>query len=150
MKEKFSDYESTKYIDVAGEYAFTVKTCERKMSAKGNAMEVFGVESAQGSTSIYMSLNKEARWKYNAFIKACLALTPKQVQTFECDYNEIGQTLIGKRFIGVVKAEQYEKEVKEANDDGTFDSHMETRTSYKIDDYKPCTDFPVNDGDIPF
>lgn len=137
MIEKFSDYESTKYIDKAGEFLFTINNAELKTSQSGNDMVVFEVSSDEGSSNIYISLVPKARWKYNNLIKACLHLdTKEKIQALELDYSTFHQKLIGKQFIGVVEEDSYTKEVKVANPDGTFSNELEERISYKINDFK--------------
>lgn len=137
MVEKFSDYESMKYLDREGEFEFVVKNYELKDSSKGTPMAVFEVESEEaGKTTIYHSLNPKARWSYNNLIKACLKLTAEKAKTFELDYETIGQQLVGKRFIGVVECDVYDKVVKVPNDDGTFSEVIEQKDSYKIVSYK--------------
>lgn len=137
MKEKFSDYEGKEYLKEEGEFVFTIEKCELTESKKGNAMVVFDCISDAGSTTIYHSLSPKARWSYNNLIKACLHLDTKaKIEAFECDYETVGQDLVGKKFIGVVECESYEKEIKIPLDDGTFETGFETKDSYKITEYK--------------
>lgn len=134
MIEKFSDYEGAKYLDTEGEFVFEVTDYELKDSKNGTPMAVFTVSSDAGQSTIYHSLSPKARWSYNGFIKACLKLdTKEKIQAFECDYETIGRSLIGKKFIATVKADVYDKIVKVPLEDGTFDETTEERTSYKID-----------------
>ena len=136
MVEKFSDYEGTKFLDKEGTFEFEVMDYELKDSKNGTPMAVFNVKSEAGSSTIYHSLNPKARWSYNNLIKACLNLnTPEKVNSFECDYETIGNSLVGKKFVGVVECQQYEKEVKVPQDDGTFLTTTETKDSYKIIEY---------------
>lgn len=136
MKEKFSDYEGG-FLQEEGEFLFTIKDYELKESSTGNPMAVFTAHSVAGDTVLRHSLNPKARWSYNNLIKACLHLnTPEKINAFECDYETIGQDLIGEHFIGVVEAEEYEKEIKTPLDDGTFETSTETRISYKVTQYK--------------
>ena len=100
-------------------------------------MAVFQVESDHGKTTLYHTLDPKARWSYNNLIKACLKLdTKEKINAFECDYETIGQDLIGKTFIGVVEHETYTKQIKVPNDDGTFSDGVEEKDSYKIKEYK--------------
>lgn len=143
MVEKFSDYEGTQFISEEGTFLFEVTDCEMKDSSKGNPMAVITAKSSAGSSTMYFSLNPKARWKYNMFIKACLNLdTPDKIAAFECDYETIGQNLVGKKFAGTVECEGYDKEVKvpSPDGDGTFITTIERRDSYKIVEY----DFAYN------
>ena len=137
MIEKFSDYESVGFLSEEGRFNFIIKSAELKESQKGDPMWVFECESDHGKTTIYHSLATKARWSFNNLIKACLKMkTKEQIQKFQCDYQEIGQQLVGKRFIGVVEEDTYEKPVKVPNDDGTFRDDVDVRTSYKITSYE--------------
>lgn len=141
MIEKFSDYESVGFIATEGEFTFEVKKGELKDSSKGTPMVVLDVEAPEGKTSLYMSLNPKARWKYNNLIKACLAErlnTPEKRAAFELDYETIHNELIGKKFIGKVECESYDKVVKTPQDDGTFLEETVKADSYKIIDFKAC------------
>ena len=136
MVEKFSDFESVGFLDKEGEFVFTIKEAEVKDSSKGTPMVVFQVESDEGKSTMYFSLDPKARWNYNNLIKACLKLdTREKIQAFECDYFVIHNQLIDKKFVGDVVAESYDKIVKKPLDDGTFDEVTETKTSYKIKSY---------------
>lgn len=138
MVEKFSDYEGLQYINKEGTFEFEVMDYELKTSSTGNPMAVFTAKSNEGSSTLYFALIPKARWKYNLFIKACLKLdTPEKVNAFECDYELIGHDLVGKKFMGVVECELYEKEVKlpSPDGDGTFINSIETKESYKINEY---------------
>ena len=137
MIEKFSDYEGTKYLSEEGTFTFEVVSAELATSKAGNDMVVLEVKCDVGTTTIRHSLNPKARWSYNALIAACLNLMPEQKATFELDYQTIHNNLIGKKFIGLVEAESYEKEIKKPNDDGTFTTTVEDRVSYKIVQYEP-------------
>lgn len=137
MVEKFSDYEGQAYLSEEGEFVFEVMSAELKDSKGGNPMVVLDVKSEKGSTTLYHSLNPKARWSYNNLIKACLGLnTPEKIAAFECDYETIGNQLIGKKFKGVVEQETYLKEIKIPLDDGTFEDSTEEKVSYKIKEYK--------------
>lgn len=143
MVEKFSDYEGTQFIAEEGTFLFEVTDCEVKNSSKGNPMAVITAKSSAGTSTLYFSLNPKARWKYNMFIKACLGLdTPEKIATYECDYETIGQTLIGTKFVGTVEYEGYDKEVKvpSPDGDGTFITTTERCDSYKISEF----DFAYN------
>lgn len=136
MIEKFSDYEGG-FLQEEGEFVFTIKDYELKEAKNsGNPVATFNVHCVAGDTVIRHSLVPKARWSYNRLIKACLHLnTPEKVDKFECDYETIGNELVGKQFVGIVKAESYDVEVKTPKDDGTFETTTETKTSYKIDSY---------------
>ena len=138
MIEKFSDYESVGFLAQEGEFVFEVKSCEIKDSSKGDPMAVLEVESkTAGKATIYHSLTPKARWSYNNLIKACLKLdTPEKIAAFELDYETIGNQLVGKKFVGVVKEDTYQKQVKIPLDDGTFEDAVEEKVSYKIVSYK--------------
>lgn len=137
MIEKFSDYESVGFLAQEGEFVFTIKSYELKDSKNGTPMAVFEVESDAGKSTIYHSLNPKARWSYNNLIKACLKLdSPEKIAAFECDYEIIGTQLINKKFIGCVKQDTYQKQIKIPLDDGTFEDGVEEKVSYKIDGYK--------------
>lgn len=139
MIEKFSDYEGTQFINQEGSFVFEVTDGELRTSSTGNPMVVIGAKSPVGTTTMYFSLTPKARWKYNNFIKACLKLdTPEKIAAFELDYETIHNTLIGKKFVGNVVCETYEKEVKvpSPDGDGTFINTTETKESYKIDSFE--------------
>lgn len=138
MVEKFADFEGTGYLSEAGEFVFEITSAELKDSKAGSPMVVLEAKSDKGMTTLYHSLNEKARWSYNRLISACLQLTDEQKKTFELDYQTIGRDLIGKKFIGVVEEDTYEKPVKKMLDDGTFDDDVEVKTSYKVKEYKPC------------
>lgn len=137
MIEKFSDYESAGFLSQEGEFEFEVMDYELKDSKSGTPMAVFNVKSDAGQSTIYHSLNSKARWSYNNLIKACLKLNTKEkIEAFSCDYETIGNDLVGKKFIGTVKEETYQKQVKVPLDDGTFEDGVEEKISYKIIAYK--------------
>ena len=137
MVEKFSDYESVGFLSKEGEFEFEVMDYELKDSRNDNLMAVFNVKSDEGQSTIYHSLNPKARWSYNNLIKACLKLNTKEkINSFSCDYETIGNELVGKKFIGTVKEETYQKQVKVPLDDGTFEDGVEEKVSYKIVEYK--------------
>lgn len=136
MVEKFSDYEGTQYLNKKGEFIFEVTDYELKDSKNNTPMAVLTVKCDEGQTTIYHSLNPKARWSYNNLIKACLKLdTPEKIAAFECDYQTIGNELIGKKFKGVVEEDKYIKQIKIPQDDGTFVDGQEEKTSYKIKEY---------------
>ena len=140
MIEKFSDFESAKYLDKAGTFTFTVKNYELKESKTGNTMAVFTVEAIEGTTTLYFPIIDNCKWKYNLFIKACLyekLNTPEKVANFTLDYSTIGRELIGKKFVGVVDEDSYTKEVKVPNADGTFSTQEEIKVSYKVTAFEP-------------
>lgn len=137
MVEKFSNYESVGFLSKEGEFEFEITDYELKDSKNDNMMAVFNVKSDEGQSTIYHSLNPKARWSYNNLIKACLKLNTKEkINSFSCDYETIGNELVGKKFIGVVEEQTYEKQVKIPLDDGTFQDGVEEKTSYKIVSYK--------------
>ncbi len=137
MIEKFSDYESVGFLSKEGEFEFEITDYELKDSKNDNMMAVFNVKSDEGQSTIYHSLNPKARWSYNNLIKACLKLNTKEkINAFSCDYETIGNELVGKKFRGVVEEQTYEKQVKIPLDDGTFQDGVEEKTSYKIVEYK--------------
>ena len=137
MIEKFSDYESAGFLSKEGEFEFEVIDYELKDSKNGTPMAVFNVKSDEGQSTIYHSLNAKARWSYNNLIKACLKLNTKEkIEAFSCDYETIGHDLVGKKFIGTVKEETYQKQIKIPLEDGTFEDGVEEKISYKIVSYK--------------
>ena len=137
MVEKFSDYESVGFLSKEGEFEFEVMGYELKDSKNDNLMAVFNVKSDEGQSTIYHSLNPKARWSYNNLIKAYLKINTKEkIDAFSCDYETIGNELVGKKFIGTVKEETYQKQVKVPLDDGTFEDGVEEKVSYKIVEYK--------------
>lgn len=138
MIEKFSDYESAGFLNKDGEFEFEITNYELKDSSKGDPMAVFEVKTTDDGSkaTIYHSLNPKARWSYNNLIKACLKLTPEKIKTFELDYEVIGQDLVGKKFIGHVEKQSYEKAIKVLQEDGTYADSTEVRESYKIVSYE--------------
>ena len=137
MVEKFSDFEGMGFLSEAGEFVFEVVEAELKDSKAGNQMVVLTAKCDRGQTTLYHSLAPKARWSYNNLIKACLNLDSREkIDAFECDYELIHNQLIGKKFIGVVKEEIYNKEVKKMLDDGTFENGVEEKVSYKVSEYK--------------
>jgi hypothetical protein len=138
MVEKFADFEGMGFLSEEGEFEFEITNAELKESKAGSPMVQLDAKSDKGQTTLYHSLNEKARWSYNKLIAACLKLTDEEKKTFELDYQTIGQQLIGKKFIGVVEEDTYEKPIKRMLDDGTFEDDVEVKTSYKIKEYKPC------------
>lgn len=137
MIEKFSDYEGASFLSQEGEFEFEVMDYELKDSKSGTPMAVFNVKSDAGQSTIYHSLNAKARWSYNNLIKACLKLNTKEkIEAFSCDYETIGHDLVGKKFLGTVEEQTYQKQVKVPLDDGTFEDGVEEKISYKIVSYK--------------
>ena len=137
MIEKFSDYEGAGFLSQEGEFEFEVMDYELKDSKSGTPMAVFNVKSDAGQSTIYHSLNAKARWSYNNLIKACLKLNTKEkIEAFSCDYETIGHDLVGKKFLGTVEEQTYQKQVKVPLDDGTFEDGVEEKISYKIVSYK--------------
>lgn len=135
MKEKFSDYEGG-FLQQEGEFIFEITDAEIKQSKKGDDMVEITAKCPAGTTVLRHSLLPKARWSYNNLIKACLHLnTPEKIESFECDYHTIHNDLIGKKFVGDVIAEKYNKEVKTMNDDGTFDTQYVPSISYKVVSY---------------
>lgn len=129
MVEKFEEYEGAGFLDRAGIFEFEIVSAELTDSKAGDPMWVFEVKCEHGSTKIYHSLKKKARWTFNKLIKACLNGQPP----VELDYMTYGQELVGKTFIATVNEDLYTKDVKKENDDGTFTTTQETKVSYKID-----------------
>lgn len=136
MVEKFSDFESAGFLNKEGKFVFEVVSAELKMSNAGNEMVVLECKSDEGQTTLYHSLSTKARWSYNNLIKACLNLdTKEKIEAFECDYQLIHNDLIGKKFMGTVECQTYEKTVKKPLDDGTFEEAVETKESFKVVQY---------------
>lgn len=137
MIEKFSDFEGMGFLNEAGEFVFEVTEAELKDSKAGTPMVVLTAKCDKGQTTLYHSLNPKARWSYNNLIKACLNLDSREkIESFSCDYELIHNDLIGKKFVGVVECQQYQKEVKKPLDDGTFEDAIEVKDSYKVVEYK--------------
>lgn len=137
MIEKFSDYEGGQFLNQPGRFVFTVENAEIKDSSKGDPMVVLTVKAPEGTMTLYKSLVPKARWSYNNLIKACLHLnTIEKINNFQCDYMTIHNDLIGKKFIGTVVEDVYNKEVKTPLDDGTFQTEIVPMKSYKITKYE--------------
>lgn len=137
MKEKFADFEGSGFISKEGEFIFEITEAELTDSKSGNPMWKLMAKSDEGQTTLYHSINPKARWSFNNLIKACLKLDTKdKINNFMCDYETIGQELVGHKFIGVVVCESYNKEIKKLNDDGTFTNDVEVKDSYKVKEYK--------------
>lgn len=135
MIEKFSDYEGG-YIEQEGEFVFTIKDYELKeaKTVGNDPVATFTVNCIAGNTIIRHSLSRKARWSYNKLIKAALKLnTPEKIADYELDYEVIGNELVGKQFIAKVIKDAYDAEVKTLLDDGTYETSIETKVSYKID-----------------
>ena len=134
MVEKFSDYEGGGFLSKEGTFVFTVDEAELTESKKGDPMWKFTMKCKEGTTNVWHSLVKQARWSFNNLIKACLKLdTEEKIEAFECDYEQIGNQLVGKQFTATVVKDTYQKETKIPLDDGTFQDGVEEKTSYKID-----------------
>lgn len=134
MVEKFSDYEGGGFLGKEGQFVFTVDEAELTESKKGDPMWKFTMKCKEGTTNVWHSLVKQARWSFNNLIKACLKLdTEEKIEAFECDYEQIGNQLVGKQFIATVVKDTYQKETKIPLDDGTFQDGVEEKISYKID-----------------
>lgn len=141
MVEKFSDTLSAGFLSQEGEFVFEITDCELREGPKG-VMAVLGVKSDAGTSTLYHSLSSKAKWSYANLVKACYNLdTQDKINSFAphdggIDYELIGNDMIGKKFLGIVECQQYEKEIKIPNDDGTFTNGVETKDSYKIIEYK--------------
>lgn len=134
MIEKFSDYEGTQYLNKEGVFDFEITEAELKESSKGTPMVVLTAKSDEGQTTLYHSLNPKARWSYNNLIKACFKLNTKEkIAKFELDYELIHNQLIGKKFAAQVIIDKYEKPIKIALEDGTFEDSVEIKDTYKVD-----------------
>ena len=137
MIEKFSDYE-TGYLATEGDFTFEITDCELTDGKDWPCVKLTA-KCPAGITTLYHSLNPKARWSYNKLIKCCLNLnTPEKVETFECDYETVGNQLIGTKFRGKVQREFYDKVFKIQNDDGTFSETTESRESFKVAEYNFC------------
>lgn len=134
MVEKFSNYEGGGFLSKEGTFVFTVDEAELTESKKGDLMWKFTMRCKEGTTNVWHSLVKRAKWSFNNLIKACLKLdTEEKIENFECDYEQIGRDLVGKQFIATVVKDTYQKETKIPLDDGTFQDGVEEKISYKID-----------------
>lgn len=137
MIEKFSDFEGNNYLEQEGTFDFEVVNYELVDSSTSEfKVAKFDVKCDEGILTIRHSLNPKARWSYNNLIKCCLHLTKEQTKTYELDYETIGNQLVGTRFIGIVEAQTYEKNIKKPLDDGTFEDAVETKIGYKIVEYQ--------------
>ena len=137
MVEKFSDYESTMYLSEPGTYIFTVKNAELKDSKNGNLMVEVTCSCDDGELRSWFSLSPKARFKYNNFIAACLKLTREQRRCYELDYETIHNELIGKKFIGTVEEDTYEKPIKAMTEDGRFEERIEEKHVLRIARFDP-------------
>ena len=135
MVEKFSDFEGSKFLDKAGSFIFTITDAELTNSKRGDPMVALTLESDEGMTTVYHSLNQKARWSYNRLIAAAFKLTDEQKKTFELDYQTIHRELLGKQVLCDVEEESYKKEIKVPTDLGTFETTYEDKISYKVKDY---------------
>ncbi len=149
MIEKFADFEGSQYLDKVGVFTFTISNAELTTTKKGDPMWKFDCESDAGKTTLYHAILPTTKWSFNKLIAACLNLTPEQKKTFELDYEKIGHQLVGKSFDGTVESDSYEKEIKIPNDDGTFTTTTETKTSYKVSKYDPAGTVAPDDN-LPF
>lgn len=149
MIEKFADYEKSQYLDKAGTFTFTITNAELTTTKKGDPMWKFECDSDAGKTTLYHAILPNTKWSFNKLISACLNLTDEQKKTFELDYETIGRQLVGKSFDGTVETDRYEKEIKIPNDDGTFTTTTEERTSYKISKYDVAGS-KVSNEPLPF
>lgn len=138
MVEKFNDFEGMSFLNEEGTFEFEIISAELKDSKAGDPMVVLEAKSDKGMTTLYHSLKEKARWSYNKLIAACLKLTDEEKKTFELDYQTIGQQLVGKKFMGIVEEDTYEKPIKKMLDDGTFQDDVEVKTSYKVKSYEAC------------
>lgn len=141
MIEKFSETLGKDFLNKEGKFLFTITDYELKEGPKG-PMAVFEVESNEGKTTLYHSLNTKAKWSYANLTKVCFNLdTKEKIVAFGphdggIDYELIGQMLIGKQFVGVVQCQTYQKEIKKPNEDGTFSNDVEIKESFKIVEYQ--------------
>lgn len=133
MIEKFSDYEGSAFLSEAGTFEFTVEDAEVTESKSGNTMVKFTFKCDKGTTNAYHVLSPNARWTYNKLIAAALKLTEEQKKTFELDYETVHNQLLGKTFWADVTEDSYEREIKKPMPDGTYETGIEMRVSYKID-----------------
>ena len=151
MIEKFADFEKSAYLDKTGVFTFTITDAELTNTKKGDPMWKFTCDSEAGQTTLYHAILPTTKWSFNKLIAACLNLTEDQKKTFELDYETIGRKLINTKFDGEVDEESYEKEIKSPRDDGTFDTRVETRKSYKVVKYAPAGSLVgLDDDNLPF
>lgn len=137
MKEKFSDFDGGNYLDQEGYFIFEIKSAELKDSAKGNPMWVFDVQSPEGSSTLYHVIDVKSRWSFNNLIAACMQFTPEERSEYMCDYQTIGQELVGMKFKGNVVLEPYSTTTKVPDPEkpGLYIDKVVVKDSYKIKSY---------------
>ena len=138
MLENFDDAFGGEYLDKEGTFQFEVTETELTESRNGDPMVKVTLKCDEGQTTDYFVLTDKAKWKYKQFIALFFGYTSKEAliaDGFQKDLDTVHNELIGKKVWAEVKAETYTKEVKVQNDDDTFDTKYEDRTSYKISKY---------------
>lgn len=101
----FDEVKESRYISEAGTYTVKVVKHERKVSLKGNDMDVYDLETKDGeSIKLFLSLNANALFKYKIFIRAIKGLDAK-ASIGSVDLDAIPREAVGKKMkINVVHA----------------------------------------------
>lgn len=94
----WDDYPETSFITEEGTYTLKVMSHERKNTTNNNEVDVYTCQTQDGEQiKVSLYLSEKALWKYRTFVKA-LGLPASGIVNF----NELPNTLIGKKFIGEV------------------------------------------------
>lgn len=136
--ENFEDAFGGEYLNEEGTFQFEVAEATIKESRAGDPMVEVTLKCDKGQTKDYFVLTDKAKWKYKQFIALCFGYTSKEAliaDGFQKDLDVVHNELIGKKVWGEVKADVYTRDVKVENDDGTFETKQEERTSYKVSKY---------------
>jgi hypothetical protein len=136
--ETFEDAFGGDFLKEEGTFQFEIVETEMKQSSTGNDMIEVLLKCDEGQTKDYFVLTEKAKWKYKGFIALAFGFTSKEALIaagFSKDLTTVHNELIGKKVWAEVKEEKYTKDVKVANDDDTFTTKKEERTSYKITKY---------------
>lgn len=138
MVESFEDAFGNEFLNEEGTFQFEIIEAVLAESANGNEMIKVTLKADQGQTIDYFVLSEKAKWKYKNFVALAFGYTSKEAliaDGFSKDLMTVHNELVGKKVWGEVKAETYIKDVKVANDDDTFTTKQEERTSYKVNRY---------------
>lgn len=136
--ETFEDAFGGEFLNEEGTFQFEIVEANLTESRNGDPMIEVLMKCDKGQTKDYFVLSDRAKWKYKKFVALAFGYTSKEAliaDGFSKDLDTVHNELIGKKVWGVVKKDTYEKEVKVAKDDDTFETVMEERTNYKIKDY---------------
>lgn len=125
----FSKVEDGKsFINKPGKYTLEVVKYETGKSAnKGTEFHRFFCETEDNeSIRFELYLVPAAMWRYKSFLKALGASVDNAY-----NIDELPAKLIGKKFVGVVVEEQYEKI------DALTGEVSEVKSAYKVDRFEP-------------